>query len=77
MTAVLDAASLAAELAAALGGQVAREGRGIGEGERASLARARELLSRVHLDVVLSEQLEFRKPLPARKGTTLFRVNSF
>ena len=71
VTAVLDTAGLAGKLAAALRSQVAREGRGVGKGERASLARARELLGRVHLDVVLSEQLEFREPLPARRGTTL------
>ena len=71
VTAVLDTTSLAGELAAALRSQVARQGRGVGEGERASLARARELLGRVHLDVVLSEQLQFREPLPVRKGTKL------
>ena len=55
VTAVFVAAGLARELASALGRQVAREGRGVGEGERASLARAREYFGRVHLDVMLPE----------------------
>ena len=71
VTAVFDAAGLARELASALRRLVAREGRGVGECERTTLALAREYLGRVHLNVMLPEQLQLRKPLPEREGTTL------
>ena len=71
VTAVFDAACLARELATALRRLVAREGRGVGECEQTTLALAREYLGRVHLNVMLPEQLQLRKPLPEREGIML------
>ena len=71
VTVVFDAAGLAHELASALRRQVAREGRGVGKCERTTIAWARKYLGRVHLNVMLPEQLQLRKPLPDMEGTTL------
>ena len=71
VTWVFGAAGLARELAPALCGHVAREGRGVGEGDRARLAGAGEDLGRVNLDVVLPEQLQLREILSEEDDTVL------